>query len=296
VAAVNQLSYVVGTSSDISGWRTYATDVLGLEVSGDSDDKLIYLRADDRHHRIGVRAGHEDDVAYVGWDVASKEALELAAARIEAAGIEVTAGTPEEASDRRVLEFIHFICPYSNTRMELVVGHERIFRPSFRPTRDLEGFTTGEMGIGHVVLYTADIRGAADFYTRTLGFGVSDFAHTQQGRPFAVFLHCNARHHALAFMDIPGATRRIQHVMFETISMDDVGQSYDLCLERGITSTSTGRHHNDRVFSFYFRNPSGWHFEYGWGSRPVDPETWTPENYTLRPGFAWGHDGLMKMI
>ncbi|MEV0029588.1 VOC family protein [Nocardia sp. NPDC050793] len=296
MAAVSQLSYVVGTSSDVSAWKRYATEVLGLEVSRDSSDSLLYVRADDRHHRLGVRVGHEDDVAYVGWDVASKGALEAAAARLDAAGVAVTAGSHEEAADRRVMEFVYFTCPYSGVRMELVLGHEKLFLPKFRPTRDLAGFNTGDMGMGHVVLYASDIVGAADFYSRILGFGVSDFAHIPKVGPFAVFLHCNVRHHSLAFMNIPGATRRIQHVMFETVSIDDVGVSYDLCAERGITSTSTGRHQNDHVFSFYFQNPSGWHFEYGWGPRMVNPETWTTENYALGSGFAWGHDGLMKMV
>lgn len=296
MAAVNQLSYVVGTSSDISGWKAYTTEVLGLELSTDSDDKLLYVRADERHHRIGVKAGHDDDVAYVGWDVASKAALDAAAGALEAAGIDVIQGTPEEAADRHVIDLVHFVCPYSGVRMELVVGHEIIFMPRFRPARDLAGFNMGQTGMGHVVLYAEDILGAADFYTRVLGFGVTDFAHLPDGSPFAVFMHCSPRHHSLAFMHIPGAPRRIQHVMFETKTMDDVGHSYDLCLRRGITSTSTGRHQNDHVFSFYFRNPSGWHFEYGWGARVVDPGSWTAENYVLGSGFAWGHDGLMKMV
>ena len=61
--------------------------------------------------------------------------------------------------------------------------------------------------------------------------------------------------------------------MFETVDIDTVGTTYDICVEREITSTTLGRHLNDHAFSFYFRNPSGWHFEYGWGAaldRPGD--------------------------
>ncbi|WP_280496565.1 hypothetical protein [Nocardia farcinica] len=106
MAAVSQLSYVVGTSSDVSAWKQYATEVLGLEVSRDSSDSLLYIRADDRHHRLGVRAGHDDDVAYVGWDVASKSALDAAAARLDAAGVAVTAGSAAGAAGRGVLELV----------------------------------------------------------------------------------------------------------------------------------------------------------------------------------------------
>jgi extradiol dioxygenase len=86
------------------------------------------------------------------------------------------------------------------------------------------------------------------------GFGISDYVVSPDGAPLGAFLHCNPRHHSLAFFQIPMGPRKIQHVMFETNSLDDVGTSYDLCLEREITATSLGRHGNDRSFSFYFRN------------------------------------------
>jgi biphenyl-2,3-diol 1,2-dioxygenase len=60
------------------------------------------------------------------------------------------------------------------------------------------------------------------------------------------------------------------HVMFETNALDDVGTSYDLCLDGKITATSLGRHPNDRALSFYFRNPSRWFFEYGWQLLQID--------------------------
>lgn len=84
--------------------------------------------------------------------------------------------------------------------------------------------------------------------------------------------------------------------MFETLTMDDVGLSYDLCQAKDIVSTTPGRHHNDHAFSFYFRNPSLWHLEFGWSPRTVDPNGWTTEQYGLRPGNALGHHGLMEMV
>jgi len=296
MSIVKELAYVAANTTDVPAWQAYATEVLGLEVVSDSDDQLLYLRADESHHRLAIREGDNDDVAYVGWEVPNRASLDAAAASLEAAGVLIEQGKPTEAADRRVLDFVHFMCPHSGVRMEIVVGHEQLFTPRFRPTRDLAGFRTGDFGMGHVVLYADDVKAAADFYVKTLGFGVSDFAMIPNVGPLAAFLHCNSRHHSLAFMHIPGAPRRIQHVMFETVTIDDVGLSYDLCLDRHITTTSPGRHHNDHTFSFYFRNPSAWHFEYGWGSRTVDPQSWATEQYTLKPGNAWGHHGLMEMV
>lgn len=295
MSVVNQLAYVAANTSDVAAWKSYGTEVLGFEIGVDSSDSLLYLRNDERHHRIAVRPADNDDVAYVGWEVSSIAALEAACAALEREGVAVERGTANEIADRRVLDLAHFVCPHSGARMELVVGHEILFTPHFRATRDLSGFRTGELGLGHVVLYAPDVREAAEFYVRTLGFGVTDYAVIPNVHTLAAFLHCSPRHHSLAFMSIPGAPRRIQHVMFETLSIDDVGTTYDLCLEREITSTSTGRHQNDQTFSFYFRNPSGWHFEFGWQPRIIDPATWNTEHYHLRPGNAWGHHGLMEM-
>jgi 2,3-dihydroxybiphenyl 1,2-dioxygenase len=293
---VSQLAYVGAHATDLTAWRNYGTEVLGLEVGADSNDKLLYLRSDERHHRVSVDLADNDDLGYVGWEVADHAALEVAAARVERHGITVESGKPHEVADRRVLELAYFTCPHTGVRMELVVGLENMFQPRFKPTRALAGFRTAELGMGHVVLYTADVQAAAEFYVQALGFGISDYAILPHVGHFAAFLHCNPRHHSLAFIRNPKAPRRIQHVMFETVTLDDVGTSYDVCLEREIAATSLGRHNNDHTFSFYFRNPSQWLFEYGWQPRTIDPDNWTTEKYVLQEGNAWGHAGLMGMV
>ncbi|HTO62961.1 MAG TPA: biphenyl 2,3-dioxygenase, partial [Bradyrhizobium sp.] len=74
-----------------------------------------------------------------------------------------------------------------------------------------------------------------------------------------------------------------------------VGTTYDLCAARKLNATSIGRHPNDRSVSFYFKNPSRWFIEYGWDLRTVDPTNWSVEQYVLRPGIGWGHDGLRTL-
>jgi 2,3-dihydroxybiphenyl 1,2-dioxygenase len=293
--SVSRLAYIGANVTDLPLWKKYGTEVLGLEIGRDSGDRLLYLRADERHHRLGIHAGDNDDAAYVGWEVSTHEELEAAAGTLERHGVRVESGKPNELTDRRVLELVHFTCPHTLVRMELTVGSETVFSPRFKPTRDLSGFRTAELGMGHLVLYTADAQAAADFYVRTLGFGISDGVVNPEGARLAAFLHCNPRHHSIAFITWPGAPRKIQHVFFETNSLDDIGVTYDLCLERKIAATSIGRHPNDRSVSFYFRNPSRWFFEYGWQLRTVDPRNFITEQYVLRPGIGWGHVGLRNL-
>ena len=293
--SVKKLAYLGANATDMGAWKQYSTEVLGLEIGRDSSDRLLYLRADERHHRLSIHPGDNDDVSYIGWELANHEALEAAAANLERNGVEVVAGTPNELADRRVLELVHFMCPYTGVRMELTVGNEVVFNPAFRPTRDLSGFRTGELGLGHFVLYTANAQAAADFYVRTLGFGISDWVVSPEGAKLAVFLHCNPRHHSMAFINWPTAPRKIQHVFFETNSLDDVGKTYDLCSQRELAKTTVGRHPNDRSVSFYFRNPSRWFIEYGWDLRTIDPQNVDIEQYVLRPGIGWGHAGLRNL-
>jgi 2,3-dihydroxybiphenyl 1,2-dioxygenase len=198
---------------------------------------------------------------------------------------------------RCVLDFAWFECPHTGVRTELHIGLEVLFQPPFHPTRAIGGFVTGDQGLGHLVLYAPDVAEAERFYADVLGFATSDRVMVPGFGQVAAFMHCNTRHHSLGLMGIPGTPRRIQHVMFETADIDTVGTTFDICVERGITTTSLGRHLNDRAFSFYFSNPSGWHFEYGWGARSIDPATWHIEHFNgLRPKREWGHQGLISMI
>jgi 2,3-dihydroxybiphenyl 1,2-dioxygenase len=294
---VEQLGYVGATASDLDAWRAYAVEVLGLEITPDSDGERLYLRLDDHHHRLVLHAGAGDDVAYVGWQVGTSAALEEVVARLEAASVATKAATAAELADRCVLEMAWFDCPHTGVRTEICVGTEVQFQPRTRLSRPLHGFRTGDQGMGHVVLYAPDVVAAEQFYVDVLGFGTTDRVVVPGMGQFAAFLHCNTRHHSLGLMGIPGTPRKMQHVMFETLDIDDVGTTYDICVERGITDTTLGRHLNDRAFSFYFQTPSGWHVEYGWGARSIDPATWHVEQFNgIRPRGEWGHDGLTSMI
>ena len=120
----------------------------------------------------------------------------------------------------------------------------------------------------------------------TMGFGHSD--DIDMGL-YVRFLHCNPRHHTLAFSAVPGMVG-VHHLMIEVADPDDVGRAYDLV---GATdhpvSMSLGRHTNDEMFSFYVRTPSGFEIEYGSGGRLIDTNhPWTTGHYDAMS--TWGHN------
>lgn len=295
---VQELGYVGITSGDLPVWREYATTVLGHEVAHDSDDQALFLKMDEHHHRLSVHPGDEEDVRFVGWSVGTPARMDAIAAQLDAADIAVTAAKPEEAADRRVLDFVHFVDPHTGIRTELHYGSEVVFTPPFHPQRPITGFKTGDLGLGHVVSFVADIDAAVSFYSDVLGFAVSDWIVVPGIGRIGVFMHCNNRHHSFALFANPAPRKRIHHVMMEYTALDDVGTGYDICLERELVTATLGRHLNDRMLSFYFKNPGDWHFEVGWGAREIDPATWQVEYYNgFQPGGGeWGHTGLFEVM
>ena len=266
---VEGLGYIGIRSRNLEDWATYATRFLGMQLV-DKTSSMLSLRMDDRKQRVIVNADTDGGAAFFGWEVADAAALDSLAARLERAGVAVARGSRSLAGERRVRDLIVFNDPIGN-RLEAFYGAEVSAEP-FRPGRNISGFRTGPLGMGHAVLTVERVDDVLPFYRDVLGFGLSDYIL----RPFrAYFCHVNPRHHSLAFIET--GKNGIHHMMVELFSLDDVGQAYDIALTDPESIGSTfGRHTNDHVTSFYSWSPSGFMVEYGWGGRLVEPGNWTP--------------------
>lgn len=276
------LGYVGVTSERLDEWRSFATDLLGMQVN-DAGRGGLELRMDDQRQRFFVTSGSGEGCRLYGWQVLDAAALDRLGARLEAAGVRVTHEPQSLAARRGVKALIAFEDPLGN-RLEAFHGQEMATEP-FVPGRNISGFRTGALGLGHAVLTTADIDKAMPFYRDLLGFRLSDYTL----RPFkAYFFHINARHHSLAMVET--GVDGVHHVMVELFSFDDVGQGYDIALtEAERVRVTLGRHTNDLMTSFYVVTPSGFMMEYGWGGRNIDPATWQTFECDYGPSL-WGHE------
>jgi 2,3-dihydroxybiphenyl 1,2-dioxygenase len=276
------LGYVGIRSSKLDDWAAFGSRFLGMQLVERSSGALSF-RMDDRKQRLVVSAADGEGPAFYGWEVADAAALDAYAAQLERAGVTVARGARALAEERKVRDLIVFHDPIGN-RLEVFHGAEAAGDP-FKPGRSISGFRTGPLGMGHAVLTCERIEDIFGFYTEILGFRLSDYIL----KPFkAYFFHVNPRHHTLAFIE--SGRNGIHHMMVELFYLDDVGQAYDLALEKPETiGTTFGRHVNDYMTSFYSWSPSEFLFEYGWGGRSIDPETWQPHERTEGPSL-WGHD------
>jgi len=280
-----RLGYLGFEVRSLAAWEPFAVDVLGLQVSG-RDAQSLDLRCDDRATRFFLTEGRADDVTVFGWEVDDGPALDALVAHLRAGGVDLTAGTDEEARRRRVTRLVKLRDPAGHP-LEVFHGGDRAPAP-FASAKLVSSFVTGEQGLGHVVVSAPDPGRSMAFYRDRLGFRLSDRITCEiHGYPVDVtFFHGSPRHHSVA---IGGPHRkRVHHFMVEVASMDDVGLAFDRALRSGVRITQTlGRHPNDRMFSFYAKTPSGFHFEYGWGARTVDDATWKPTTYDHIS--EWGH-------
>ncbi|MGD0525152.1 MAG: VOC family protein [Polyangiaceae bacterium] len=280
-----RLGYLGFEVRSLAAWEPFAIDVLGLQL-GARGEGTLDLRCDERAKRFFLTEGPADDVAVFGWEVDDAPALDAVAAHLRGAGVDVTEGTDEEARRRGVSRLVKLRDP-SGHPLEIAHGAESAATP-FVSKQVVSSFVTGSQGLGHVVISASDQERSMAFYRDLLGFRLSDrIACDIFGYAVDItFFHGGPRHHSVA---IGGPQKkRVHHFMLEVASMDDVGLAFDRALRGGVRITQTlGRHPNDRMFSFYARTPSGFHFEYGWGGRTVDDATWKPTTYDHIS--EWGH-------
>jgi 2,3-dihydroxybiphenyl 1,2-dioxygenase len=279
---IQALGYAGFGSADLDDWRQFGTGLVGLQAV-ERGNSLLAFRMDDRKQRIVIDRAMPDGGRFFGWEVADAADLEALAARLEHAGVAVTAEPRALADARRVGGLISFSDPAGN-RLEAFYGAEIDDTP-FSPGRSISGFRTGPLGLGHAVLTVDNIDTMMPFYVDLLGFGLSDYIT----KPFrAYFFHVNARHHSLAMIET--GNNGMHHLMVELFSLDDVGQAYDIAsTQQDRVSVTLGRHTNDFMTSFYCKSPSAFMIECGWGGREIDTANWRPVEMHDGPSL-WGHE------
>jgi biphenyl-2,3-diol 1,2-dioxygenase len=255
------LAYVGLGVADVAAWTQFGVDILDFEDAGPQPGGGRLLRFDDHVGRIALHESPKNDIVYAGYSVDNAQALDRIANIFSINGDQVRAMTPAQLDARHCESGIVLSDP-DGLDVEIVHGIQR--GASYNSAHNTR-FLTGDMGLGHIVLSTSDIERTLAFYGR-LGFEISDyieFVMGPAGRVRLVFLHCNERHHTLAFIPL-AMPQRLNHVMFEVASVDSVMRSYYRAQEAHVPiARHVGRHTNDKMFSYYAKTPAGFDIEFG---------------------------------
>jgi biphenyl-2,3-diol 1,2-dioxygenase len=282
------LGYLGLTVSDVDAWTAFGSNILGLMPAVGSGSERRF-RTDELAWRIALQAGAQDDLAYVGFEVAGPAELEEMRTRLRDAQIAFRDADAALVQARGVTGLVTCEDP-DGLPVEIYYGPSERTEAPFSSPAAVSGFMTGDQGLGHVVLTTSDIDKSRAFYQGVLGFRLSDIIHMQMGPQFGFdmeFFHCNPRHHTLALVPVP-APKRMHHFMLQVGTLDEVGFALERAEAAGVPITATlGRHTNDHMVSFYARTPSGFEVEFGCGARTVDDATWRVARHD-KPS-SWGH-------
>lgn len=284
MTAIQEIMQVGVGMPDREKFESFARDILGFPSTRSPDGKVTYLQTDQHHHRIAARAAPQPVLDYVGFDVGGPEQLTQWQAKLTALGIDWRSSTPEECVARHVTDFIELKDPDGHP-IALSSGFD-VGQQPVRYTRDLS-----VLRLGHVLLTVKDTQRSHDFYTGPLGFRLSDWVCIDDNIRLC-FLRCNERHHSLAFAPcMPGKSPRLQHVMLEVESLDDVMRSYHFMrLHKAPIGMGPGRHPNCQTVHVYVQTPGGFAVEFGWGHRRLD-STHEPVVYPSgSPVDIWGGD------
>lgn len=281
---VDSLAYLGLGVSDDDRWVEFAVEGLGLQEERRTDE-VRRLRMDARAWRLALHRSDLNDILYAGFDVADATAMRGLAERLQSNGIAQRSLTPAEVAERGVADGIAANDP-QGLRLEFVYGCADT--EPFAP-QHVTGFVTGAGGMGHIALCTSDP--TTQFY-ELLGFRTSDYIDLALGaRTLRItFLHCNKRHHTLALAPLPGP-RRLDHLMLEVATPDDVIRAYNRMLLRGYAiKRHLGRHSNDRMLSFYVVTPAGFDLEVGCQGVEIDAEWKVRTHHAIS---LWGHHATL---
>ncbi|GAA0440727.1 iron-dependent extradiol dioxygenase [Acrocarpospora corrugata] len=267
------LGYVGAQSASAADWLDFGPRVFGFEAR-QSPDGTVLVRWCDRAYRLAIHPGGPDRLLYLGWDLGDEAALAEAAARAASAGFAVERGGARLAAERSVRRIVWFTDTFG-LRHELFVGQEE--EPgSYRGQRPSSRAVTGDLGLGFVALRVPDLQRGLDFYRDVMGMRVSDAINL--GAPFGEmwFLRCNRRHHSVALLE-GGDALRLEHLMIEAATLEEVEIAWDLARREMDAFVSPGRRLSDNMFLFRVSTPTGFRVCYGWGASQVDDEeNWIP--------------------
>jgi 2,3-dihydroxy-p-cumate/2,3-dihydroxybenzoate 3,4-dioxygenase len=272
---LQDVSYVRLGTRDLEGAHEFATDYLGLDVAERTRNSL-YFKSDEREHTLCYFEGDPADQV-VAFEIGARDELDQAASELERLGHAVHRGTPEEAEQRKVRDFIGFNDPSGN-RIELV------WRPAHSGQRYHGNRDAGITGFSHVGLCSTDLVRDEAFWTQVCNARVSDRIGD------APLLRIDEVHHTIAMF--PSKKPGIQHINHQVETGDEVMRSFNFLRERQVRMVfGPGRHPTSSARFLYFEGPDGMVFEYSSGVRSIADELlYRERQFPMDPkGFCkWG--------
>ncbi len=262
-----RLSHACLNVADLDASKTFYTDMLGLQISDESDGR-VYLRAmEERGHHCLVlqQSGAPGTVEVMGFKTFDEEDLDKASAYFENKGrpVEWVArayqGRTLLTSDNMgiPLEFYHKM-----DRLPSIHQQYALYR-GVKPLR-----------LDHFNCFSSDVDASVAFYS-DFGFRVTEYTEDDESkRLWAAWMHRKGGVHDMAFTN--GRGPRMHHVAFWVPTPLNIIDLLDLMSTSGYVANierGPGRHGISNAFFLYVLDPDGHRIEvYCSDYQTVDPD------------------------
>ena len=208
-----RIGHATFETSDLARQTEYYTDLLGLTVAEREKDS-VYLATKIGQLAIQLNKGERECCTKLSFEVAPNSDFGELARELAKDGIKSDLRNDSIPGIGAVLVFED--C--KGTTVEL-------FKDWSYLGKHTQVSGVGPLKLGHVAWVVNDVPATVDFYTRVLGFRVSDWIGD-----FFAFIRCNSDHHTLNF--IRGKNEKMHHMAFELKDVVHLQSACDLMGQR----------------------------------------------------------------
>ncbi|MDH4278559.1 MAG: catechol 2,3-dioxygenase, partial [Acidimicrobiia bacterium] len=276
-----RLSHVDITCPDLELAAAYYTQVMGLDITERTDDRIFLKCWDERdHHCLAIRHDTRVGMDRFAFKVEHPDDLAHFESRIEAAGHPVRRVAKGEEIGQG--ESIRFELT-SGHEMELVADVEKVGGrlPLLNPPPMVDGLIgIAPPRIDHLLVHAEEVPAIARFFTEVLDFRMTEQLLDGGGHQVIAFLERSAKPHDIAFVQGPNGA--LHHFSFWLDDWDHVRRAADILAYNGVTiDIGPTRHGITRGNTIYFFDPMGTRNEVFTGGYRPDPDfptiTWTDD-------------------
>jgi catechol 2,3-dioxygenase len=263
---VLRLSHVEFKVKDLAASKKFYTDMIGLQVTDETDER-IYLRAMEErgHHCIVLQKADEARAGALGFKVFAEEELDKAEAWFAARG-KPTSWIERPYQGRTLLtEDCHGIPLEFYFKMDRLphIHQQYALYKGVKPLR-----------IDHFNCFSPNVDESVAFYNE-MGFRVTEYTEDEDSkRLWAAWMHRKGGVHDMAFTN--GLGPRLHHTAFWVPTPLDIINLLDLMSTSGYIANierGPGRHGISNAFFLYILDPDGHRMEiYCSDYQTIDPD------------------------
>jgi catechol 2,3-dioxygenase-like lactoylglutathione lyase family enzyme len=232
-----RFSYATFETPDIERQIVYFTEIAGLALA-ERHNGRAYLATKHGDLVVQLESGAHSRCIRLGFQVAPDTEISDIRKGIEAEGLSCQS---QNDSAPGIPQMLSFPDP-KGTVCEVFAAQTPISEP--RPVAGI-----GPIKLGHLAFVVSEPKEFAEFYSRVLGFRVSDWI-----QDWFVFMRCGPDHHTINF--VRGKRTQMHHVAFELKDWPQVQSACDFLGGKNIPIIwGPGRHGPGHNVFTYHRNP-----------------------------------------